>query len=239
MRVQLIFDLDKSIPLEHRLGILAIIKEMVHQGSASYYEDVFINNRYKMKPFSYGIYISNLQISKKQIFGDSLQLTLSSPDYAFIMHFMNGSKKGETYYIKNSPLMLKAKRLLPTTKITSNIAVFKTMSPIHIEDKQQKPLLATDEHFNLEIEFLTKLILHEVYHRVPSEPIKVLQTMMKKQVIKENIHQKQEGPLYLTANKGLIQLQGNPIDLQCIYDAGLSMRRSLGFGLIELVEGVN
>src|SRR5699024_3153824 len=85
---------------------------------------------------------------------------------------------------------------------------------------------------------LAHLILKEVFMREPRRPIQVLQTMMERQVLKEDLHQVQKNPLYLTANKGFIQLQGEHEDLQALYDAGVSMRRLLGLGLLEMAKVV-
>jgi|SRR5699024_2273684 len=238
MRVKLVFEM-KSIPITYRIGTLSIIKEMIRTGSKTYYDKLFVQNKRSMKPFTYSIYISNLEISQETIYGKELHLNLSSSSYEFIMHLMNGSQKGKSYYIKESPLVLKSKSLLPKKSVTEDNVVFKTLSPILIESKNGSPLLATDTNFGEELQYVANLIIQEVYNREPKQPIMVLQTMMTKQVLKEDLHQKQNEPLYLTANKGLIQLQGDPDDLQCLYDSGISMRRSLGLGLLEIEKEVN
>ncbi|MFD1361711.1 CRISPR-associated endoribonuclease Cas6 [Lentibacillus salinarum] len=238
MKVKLVFDMQ-SIPITYRLGTLSIIKEMVRNGSQTYYDNLFVQNKRNMKPFTYSTYITNLDISQETIYGKELHLNLSSSSYEFIMHLMNGSKKGQVYYIQESQLVLKTKNLLPKKSIKEENVVFKTLSPILIESKDKKPILATDSNFNEELQYVANLIIRELYKREPQQPIKVLQTMMTKQVLKEDLHQKQKRPLYLTTNKGLIQLQGAPDDLQCLYDNGVSMRRSLGLGLLEVEKEVN
>ncbi|SFA87683.1 CRISPR-associated endoribonuclease Cas6 [Lentibacillus halodurans] len=237
MRVKLVFDME-SIPIGYRLGTLSIIKEMIKRGSQTYYDKLFVQNKRNMKPFTYSTYITNLEINQETIYGKKLHLNLSSSSYEFIMHLVNGSKKEHPYYIRESRLVLKSKSLLPKNSITKGNVVFKTLSPILIDSKNEKPLLATDHNFGEELQYVANLIIQEIYNREPKQPIKVLQTMMTKQVLKEDLHQKQKEPLYLTANKGLIQLQGDPDDLQCLYDNGVSMRRSLGLGLLEIEKEV-
>ncbi|HLR09416.1 MAG TPA: CRISPR-associated endoribonuclease Cas6 [Bacillota bacterium] len=237
MRVQLTFKMT-SIPLQYRIGMLSVIKEMIKTGSPIYYEQLFIQNKKKMKNFSYATYITKLDIQNEHIQGEELHLTITSPSYEFVMHLLNGSKRESVYYIKGSKLILKRKRLLPKTAIEEDLITFKTLSPILLESKEGKPVLATDENFKTEFQYLAHLILKEVFMREPRRPIQVLQTMMERQVLKEDLHQVQKNPLYLTANKGFIQLQGEPEDLQALYDAGVSMRRSLGLGLLEMAKGV-
>ncbi len=228
----------ETIPLAKGLGTLSVIKEMIKDGSYDYYDYLFNKCKSKMKPFAYSIFISNLNITKNTISGNELHFTISSPSYEFIMHLMNGSKKGKTYLIGNSAVTLKNKALLPNQLIKKKKVILKTLSPVLIQSKNGKPLLASDDKFNKEFQYIAHLIIKEIHQREPKQPIQVLQTMMKKQVIKENLHQTQSKPLYLTANKGLIQLSGHPEDLQALYDLGVSLRRSLGLGLLELVEEV-
>ncbi|MEN1969261.1 CRISPR-associated endoribonuclease Cas6 [Lentibacillus sp. N15] len=237
MRVQMVFEM-MQIPVAYRLGTLSIIKEMIRNGSEDYYDRLFNKAKRKMKPFSYSTFIPNLVIEGEIIRGTELHLNISSPNYEFIMFLVNGAQKGRNYFIREAELTLKKKRLLPENRISKTNVIFKTLSPILIETKKGKPVLATDDEFKKEFQYVANLVITEVFGRAPKQSIEVVQTMMTKQIMKENLHQKQNSALYLTANKGLLQLQGDPEDLQCLYDAGVSMRRSLGLGLLDIVEEV-
>src|SRR5699024_2064846 len=237
MRVHFVFEM-KRIPLYYRLGTLSILKEMIRNGSSSYYKELFEKRNEKMKPISYSNFIKGLKFEKEMILGDELHMNVSSLDYAFIMHLMNDSKRNHTYFIHNEKLILKNKILLPKKTITKHEVIFKTLSPVLIDTKDKKPVLATEEDFSTEFEYTSNLILKEVYGVNPEQPIELLQSMMSKEVIKERLHQKQNTPLYLTGNKGLLHVRGNPKDLQKLYEAGVSMRRSLGFGLLDIEREV-
>lgn len=237
MRIQFEFAIDK-MPLAYRLGMLSMVKEMIKKGSPAYFEKVFQAQSQKMKPFSFATYIKDLQIEKDEIYGQSLHLTVSSPSYEFIMYLMNGSEREHTYRYKDYSFTLKRKRLLPKPPTFSSNVLFKTLSPLLIEDKEKSPILSTDTDFEKELNYYASLLVEEIYQRPLQRPINVLHTSMKKVVIKEELHQVEKGPIYLTGNQGLIQLEGDPVDLQAIYDSGLGRRSSLGFGLLE-IEGVN
>lgn len=237
MRIQFQFSI-KKLPLAYRLGILSILKEMLKTGSSAYYDKLFRKDSRNMKPFSFATYIRGLKIDRELIYGDSLHVTVSSPSYELIMHLMNGSERNQTYQYKDYIFELKRKNLLPKPPTFSNNVLFKTLSPLLIEDNAQIPLLSTDSNFEREFNYYANLLVEEIYQRPLMQPIAILDTSMKKVVIKENLHQQEERPLYLTGNEGLIQLQGHREDLQAIYDSGVGRRRSLGFGLLE-VEGVN
>lgn len=238
MRVEFRFLLSE-LPIGYRLGVLSIIKEMIRNGSQDYYHEIFENKKNALKPFAYSTYIKNLSIKDQKIIGDELILTISSSSYEWMMNLLNGSRKKQEYIFKNYSFVLQSKRILPTQQISQSKVTFQTKSPILIESKQRKPVLHSDLNFEKEFQYISSLIIKELYNRQPHEPIQVVQTAMKKQVMKEYLHQDSDKPLYLTANKGLIKLQGNPQDLQAIYDNGVSFRRSLGLGLLDVVEEVN
>lgn len=236
LRVQFEFSMEK-LPIAYGLGILSIIKEMIYHGSKYYYERLFVEGKRELKPFTYATYIQNLQIKNDTIYGERLILTISSHSYEFMMYLMNGSKQGTTYKYKNINLELKSKRLLHHPPQFTNHIIFKTLSPIIIENKERQPILAKDPSFEREFNYYANLLAQTFYHRELNSPLKILHTKMEKSVIKENVHQKQDDYIYFTGNKGLIQLKGDIDDLKMLYENGIGLRRSLGFGLLD-VEGV-
>lgn len=237
MRIEFRFKINE-IPIGYRLGILSIIKEMIYNGSNEYYQKIFEQKKLNPKPFAYSTYIKNLSIKDQYITGDELVVTVSSSSYEFMLNLLNGSKKRREYAYKNHDFLLISKRMLPVHKITSNSVIFRTKSPILVESKNKRPVLSKEPSFEREFRYICSLLIKELYHRQPFEPIQVIKTAMKKQVIKESLHQEIKSPIYLTTNKGLIHLKGHPDDLQAIYDNGVGFRRSLGLGLLDVVEEV-
>lgn len=211
---------------------------MIKKGSSAYYEQLFETNTRMMKPFSFATYIKDIEVDDAKINGEALHVTVSSPSYELIMYLMNGSEKNKTYYYKNFSFTLKKKVLLPKPPTFTDNILFKTLSPLLIETKEKTPLLSTHDAFEKELNYYANLLLTEIYHRSLKQPLTIVDSAMKKVVIKENLHQKEKHPIYLTGNQGLIQLKGHREDLQAIYESGIGRRRSLGFGLLE-VEGVN
>lgn len=235
MRLQFEFEIS-NIPLQYRLGILSIIKEMIQTGSEEYYQQIFQKNNRDMKPFTYSTYIENLTVNQDEIIGDRLILTVSSPSYEFIMYLMNGSQRSDAYRYKDYRFILKQKRLLPRPPEFTDVVTFKTASPILIENKIGKPVLANDENFEKELNYFADIALKEIQHRHLKEPIHILKTAMKKVVIKEKLHQDVDRDIYITANQGILKLKGHPDDLKFMYDNGIGRRRSLGFGLLNVKE---
>jgi len=222
--------------LAYRLGILSIVKEMIHKGSSEYYDLLFIHNKRELKPFAHATYIKNMKINKNEIEGDKLILTISSPSFEFIMHLMNGSQRKAIYEYKQYKFELVNKQLLPKPPQFNESMVFKTKSPILIESKSGQPLLSNHPDFDSEFNYYANLIANNIYNRDLYQPIKIIQSSMKKMVIKEHLHQKMDKYIYLTVNQGFVHLNGNPEDLQMIYECGVGLRRSLGLGLLEIEE---
>jgi|SRR5699024_1018182 len=235
MRLQFEFSIQK-IPAAYRLGTLSIIKEMVRTGSNQYYRYMFEENSKEMKPFAYASYIQNLEYKGYEIYGDKMYLTISSPSYEFIMYLMNGSQKKEIYDYKDYKLKLIHKRLLPKPPTFTEIVTFKTASPILIENKEGKPLLASNPYFEREFNYYANLIAKELNNRELYQPIQIINSTMNKVVIKENLHQSQNRNVFMTANHGVIQLKGHQEDLKMLYECGVGLRRSLGLGLLNVEE---
>src|SRR5690625_4270636 len=104
------------------------------------------------------------------------------------MYLMNGSRRMDVYTYKGYELELKSKRLLLKPRQFTDVITFKTASPILIENKNGKPLLANDVAFEEEFNYYANLVAIELYHRKLLQPIEIVQTSMKKVVIKENLH---------------------------------------------------
>lgn len=236
MRVRFQFAMS-SLPKAYRLGLLSFLKDMLRQGSEPYYKKLFEQNKHKMKPFAYAPYIHEMAIDSDIIMGERLDLTVSSSSYEFMMHLMNGSRRSTLYNLQGHELQLQQKRLLPKPPKFSTVVTFKTLSPLLIEDKNEKPILEMeDEAFAREFNYYAELLVRELYGRDLYEPIHIVKSAMKKVVIQENLHQSQETPIYLTTNHGLLQLKGHPEDLKALYDNGVGRRRSLGLGLFGIEE---
>ena len=235
MRVLMQFDVT-AIPISYRLGILSVIKEMVKQGSEDFYRNFFEDNRKRIKPFAYAAYIPNMKIKDDLLLGDALIVTISSPSYELMMHLLNGSQNKKVFKYKSNEWVLSNKRLLPHPPKMTSVMTFKTLSPILIEDSNNRPILAGDDLFEKEFNYYADLKANELFDRSLYQPIKIIQTAMKKQVVKEHFHQEQDKPLFFTANSGRIKLEGHPEDLKIIYDVGIGKRTSLGFGLLDIEE---
>lgn len=124
-------------------------------------------------------------------------------------------------------------QLLKEPVITSRKVVFRTCSPILIEDKNGRPLAPTDPLYEKELNYYANLQIHQFAGRDLYEPIHISPIHMKKMVIKErNRHLEKNSFLYFTTYRGLFMLEGSPQDLQLLYQLGIG-KRTTYFGLVE------
>lgn len=237
VRIQFEFTMTK-LPIGYRLGMLSIIKEMVRSGSVNYYHHIFNENKHEIKPFVHSTYIKNVTLKENEIHGERLHLTISSPSHEFMMYLINGSKKLESYEYKGYKLVLKQKRLLPKPPEFTELVTFSTASPLLIENKYGKPLLANDPAFETEFNYYANLVATELYQRKLFKPIEIVKSSMKKVVLKEKLHHDDDNDIFITTNHGLLTLKGHPNDLKMIYESGIGRRRSLGLGLLN-IKGVD
>lgn len=235
MRVRMYFKISK-FPLYQRLATLSIIKDMIRSGSESYYQKIFEHSRYQIKPYAYSIFFRNFQVQNDVILADELHLTVSSPHIEFIMHLINGSQKKKTYQYKDYTILFQRLELLKTIDITDSVVTFSTLSPILIEDRNKTPLEPSSPYYEQELQYTAQLIVQAIQQRPLHSQIRIIDSNLQKQVIKENFHQSLNHELYFTAFKGNITLEGHPEDLQCLYDSGIGKRTNIAFGLLGMNE---
>lgn len=225
-----------AIPVPYRMMVLSIIKEALKRADPSYYYDFYERNLNQMKPFTMAVHFHDFQFQEDVIRLDAFNLLVSSPDQEFVLHLYNGMLQQTQYSYRDFQMQRGAIRPLPEKTIRSDRVLFRTVSPILIEDASGKPLAPDDENYEKEINYFADLILKNYRGAGLQKPLQSRARAMEKQVIKES-HQDSftSGKwTYFTAYKGLLGLAGHPDDLQLLYQLGLSKRRSQGFGMLEI-----
>lgn len=228
-----------KIPLAYRMMIVSLIKESLRKADATYYKKIYETEKNEMKPFSSAVFIKNIQIQKDVIDLNGINVIFSSPDQEFILHLYNGLLKTKIFIYKDFMLQREKIRIIPERRINSDSVVFRTLSPILIEDKKGVPLAPGDNEYVENINYYANLILNAYRGEGLQRELKIFPGKMSKQVVKESNHYFDENSrsgrwLYFTCYKGFLKLQGAREDLQLLYQLGLSKRRGQGFGLLEV-----
>lgn len=227
----------EQIPISYRMKIYGLIKEAVKRSDANYYQKVFEQQRRDIPPFSIATYLKDYSYKQDIIQLRELTITISA-ELEFAIHAFNGLLKLHTYSVDGHTWTKVNARMINEAEIKSSSVLFKTLSPILIEDKQGKPLAPDDENYEEELNYYVSLQVKRFLKRNLHEAIKFTPLNMKRVVIKErnqdfNKMMKPQDYLFYTTYQGLFKLEGHPEDLQILYQYGLG-RRTAFFGLLQL-----
>lgn len=236
MRLSCMFKVVE-LPVAYRMGIVSVIKECLRLSNETYFNQIY--GKLHTKPFVFAPYLVNFRLNGDRFLLDQLQVTLSSPDYEFLLHFYNGLQQKKHFVYKDYELIRQTVNLLPETIINESSIVFRTQSPILVEDQDGTPLLPDSPEYNFHFNYLADMILYEYRGQGLLAPLTMEPLRMKKVVIKETNHEFEarfgEGKyLFYTGHQGLFRLIGSPADLQMLYQLGISRRRNQGFGLFGI-----
>ena len=265
MRVRIVLKTDE-MPLLYRHRIISLIKEALMRSDKDYKE--FLYDGKITKPFTFSLmFPSTREFVNKKINIDRnfeiddkvalikdgfVSLFLSSSDYRFMISLFTGLKKmgtfnfsyGDCMLVDGKPINIEVKSVsvLNERMISNNFAIFKTMSPIVLEAKDDEPITFLDDRFEKELnEIMDRILRSQIIRgfglkkRLKFEHIK-----MSVKVIKHTLKDFRENTgkpiMYITGNTGIFKLSGDPEDLNTIYKIGIGNRTGQGFGMLEVLK---
>lgn len=231
-------------PLNYRIMITSMIKKAIETSDEQYFEELYLfegKKNKKIKPFSFGVYFRDYIIKSDivQVNGD-ISIIISTPDYNLGIALYNGLLRMKEYTFNNNYTFIKRKVLLQKESVINNSKVnFKTLSPIHIKGKDNKPIDVSSDGYEEELNYISNILLNSYRGYGLKEKLTFTPINMKKMVIKEKIKDFMincnKEYIYISAYSGIFALEGDVEDLQLLMQLGLGFRRSEGFGLIDLV----
>lgn len=275
MRLKILFFCEK-LKILYRHRFMSLIKEALSFSDENYKKQIYPDKNLNLeivKPFSFSIIMPASKTVKKEKFliDDSfeiydnvfyfcensyLAMYISSSDYEFIMNLYNGLLKIKNFRLYEDVNIQVVKILLVNEKkIDRDEVVFKTLSPILIEDKDNKPVLVeniinTDDNLSY-LKVLSKKDFNTHFNAIHSGILQNLRgcglkkelifesVNLKKQVVKHTLKgfREKTGKPYmtLTTMQGTFKLKGAREDLQMLYQIGIGLRTGQGFGMVEVV----
>ncbi|UHA72658.1 CRISPR-associated endoribonuclease Cas6 [Paenibacillus sp. 481] len=239
MRLNVSFQVER-LPISYRMLVVSIIKEAIRKMDEAYYHELYSSQRNQPKPFGFAVYLQNYHLMEDEIELERMQVTITSGDYKFMLLVMGGLQQMKHFQYKQYRLKKLNIKMLPDIKITSSRIIVRTLSALHIENKEKKPLAPWDEEYNEHFNYVTNRILNSLSGRGLYEPINVTPIKMSKIIVKESNDEflqhadRQRSYLYFTAYQGKMLLEGHPADLQWLLDYSAGLRRSQGMGCLAL-----
>ena len=236
MRLELNFIVEKNeIPIEFRKTIVSFFKSVIE----NYDKDLFksLYDIGKEKRVTFAPFFTPLQFNKNSILlkSNNIKVIFSTEDELLGLHYFNAFLQNleNSYTFKNNKLTLIRAIKIKEKKIENDKAIFKILSPLIIreqlnEDKSWYHLL--DEKG---IEVLKRNLLTTLKGEFPEKYLVELEIfpLETKKVVTTCYGIKMQRTL------GIIEIRGRKEILNSLYKSGaLSSRKSMGFGMLDIIE---
>lgn len=236
MRIVLDYEIQPSIiPRNYQRAFISLIKKLIENISPRLFIEYY-KEQNKMKPFTFGVYFPKLEGNANEMLsvGNLVKLNISTLSAQLATDIYNGFINTFDHYWNSEGGSITFKpikaSLSKPVHIDSSELVFKTLSPFLITCKGESNefLLPGEEGFLEGLKFATNECARVFLNKdsdidIQFEPIK-----MNRHII---YHYKK-----MPTNKGVFRIKAEPEILQMIYDIGIGVHRSQGFGMLEVVR---
>ena len=216
---------NKYLPLDYRRGFAALLKESLKAAN----NDLFIRyygRLHVLKPFTFAVYFPELVGEEGGRFhvGSRAILHFSTLSYEVGTYIYNGLLAHSTFPLFESRLELVHIYFRQPITLEQEAVVFKAMSPILVNNKGNPDwyLLPGESGFDEGLRFAISEVAR-AFLGIKFHPIRI----QRKVVRHYNMN--------MQGFTGIFELQGDPQVLNLIYQVGLGVRRSQGFGMLEVV----
>ncbi len=243
MRFHFICELENNLlPIDYRRKIVSYLKSCIEKSNKDFFEEIYGKGKNANKEFTMSVYfVPETIIGKDNICVNSKKIiiNLSTPDVYTGIQIYNAlsSHKFIWYRLSNDNSLRVIKITNEKEKIiTQGKAVFNTLSPIVIRDHDKET--GKDWFYSFEDENAAEILkrnlkteLEGKFSRDISYDIKMLKIdliKMSKVIVKSY-------GLKIPASLGVLSIEGEQYLLQYLYQRGLGSKRSLCFGMVELI----
>jgi len=188
------------------------------------------------KPFTFSVRFPQYKgiEGNKMLCGNKISLLFSSDEEILVTAFYNGLRAKKKIIIgENYPITFELEhiQLLPLKRIQTNKVLFRTISPVLVNDKGSNLnyLSPANPEFARAFKFIIAELANNFKIPCTEEMINFEINVMKKLPLS---HYNQT----MTSWLGEFVLEAPANVLQLVYDTGIGVRRSQGFGMLEIVK---
>lgn len=220
-----------KLPKDYRRAFISLIKSAVEFGDDLFFERLY--NQKTDKPFTFSVYFPELKGEENGYLkvGNKAILNISSNDPVLMTHLYNGTRKIQTHQWQDqNTFTIESYKAFFNKPIKKDHCTFRTISPFLVNKKGDNLQYLTPENdefdngFRHNIQELSRQFLGkdkiEVDYKIHRH---------KKMVVS---HYNQS----MTCNKGIIEIEAEPDVLNLLNNIGIGVRRSQGFGMVELIK---
>ncbi|MGK9475606.1 CRISPR-associated endoribonuclease Cas6 [Melioribacter sp. OK-6-Me] len=235
MRILFEYEINPEIiPKNYGRGFISLIKKLLEAGDSLQFNLYY--NEPKLKPFTFGTYFPMLRGKEgdKLNVGKIVKLNFSTSSVQLATSIYNGFLKVKEHTWQNNVSSINFKpvraNLQPVKIIDKEEITVKTLSPLLVNNlgDSNKFLLPGEEGFLEGLEFSVRECAREYLNESTDFTFQFEVKDYKKRILYH--YQKMPGII------GIFKIKSKPQILQMIYDIGLGVHRSQGFGLLEVVK---
>ena len=239
MRFKFLFTLaNEKFPIQYRKSIMSFIK-MSLQG----YDEEAFNNLYHekdpiVKPYTFAVFFKNPKFEGDSIILEDkkIELNFSIQDYNIAINIYNSfnHQLHRAFPLAQNFMTLQKISIIPEKQIKTDEIIVKFMSPLVVREHNSET--KKDYYYSFQHEKFEEILKINIREEIKNTgiPEKLVETFSieavnaKKTVVK--FYEKQ-----IEASLGIYKLKGSPELLDYLYKAGISSKRSSGFGMFTIV----
>ena len=236
MRFELSCELKQNIIFtDYNRKILSYFKKALEDYNVEVYKIFYSQPREKNMSFACFFPIKKIENNHIFLTEKKFKIVVSIEDMLEAIHFYNAfcfSRKKEFLFGEENCFTVVKINKIREKEIKENKVIFKTLSPVLIREKlegNRNWYHLLDSEKGLEI--LKKNLIYTLSERFSKEDIenlKITPVKIKKTVVHFY-------DLKFPASRGIFTAEGNPKILEHIYKSGFASRKSIGFGLLDII----
>lgn len=245
MRIKIEFETEfKELPIDYRGKFMSYFKSAFADYSPELFAALYENGS-QPKSFCYSIFfIPKVDISKEGIVLHSKRISVwfTSPDILMCVHLTNAlmARRYKWFSLANcnNKLRLQSISKVQEYPVTSNVVLYKILSPIVIRDHNKETNY--DWYYTFEDDAFEEIwkrnLMTELQGKCRSNvnsdisALQIKDISMKKTVVKNY-------GIYIPCTIGSFVLEGEKYLLEYFYQAGIGSKRSMGFGCLDIARG--
>lgn len=237
--IEILLENEKIVKDKNKI-MLSLIKHCYSSYDKEYYNDLYEKYPNKRKSFTFSTYMGDCKFLRDEIFipNKKIYLNFSTKNLKDGIAFYNAllTNKGKIFPIKNNKMKIERINMLAEKDIYSNEAIMKTMSPIvvrfHKGDNKKTWYYSLNDEKGRDI-FMQNLryqLIEEFGEdrSLDIEEVRV-EVLCNKEVKVKNYR------IEVLSNICKIKVIAKPYILDYLYKSGIGSKKSLGFGMMELV----
>ncbi|OLS03602.1 CRISPR-associated endoribonuclease Cas6 [Tissierella creatinophila] len=237
--LEILLEEDRIIKDKNRMFI-SLIKHSLESYDKEYYESLYGKEPNKVKSFTFSLYMGNCIFEREEILipNKKIILNFSTNSMEDSLYFYNSflAQKGKPYHIKGNTMTINKINLVKEKLIVSDEVIFKSISPVvsreHRGNNHDTWYYSLNEEKGKQIfmENLKLQLIDEFGEERRFDIDKVEVEILNNKEVKVKHY-----GIEVLSNICRLKIKAKPYILDYLYKAGISSRRSQGFGMMDLV----